>query len=99
MPRYLTVAAAQMGPIDPGEGRPAVVRRLVGLLREAHGRGAELVVFPACALVPFFAHWGCEALRELDPYFEDEVPGPATRPLFDEAAKLGVGFCLGYAER
>ena len=26
------------------------------------------------------------------------MPGPATKPLFDEAAHLGVGFCLGYAE-
>ena len=26
------------------------------------------------------------------------MPSPATRPLFDEAARLGIGFCLGYAE-
>ena len=26
------------------------------------------------------------------------MPSPATRPLFDEARRLGVGFCLGYAE-
>ena len=26
------------------------------------------------------------------------MPGPATRPLFDEAKRLGIGFCLGYAE-
>jgi predicted amidohydrolase len=26
------------------------------------------------------------------------MPGPETRPLFDEAARLGIAFCLGYAE-
>jgi hypothetical protein len=26
------------------------------------------------------------------------MPGPETRPLFDEAARLGMAFCLGYAE-
>jgi len=36
--------------------------------------------------------------REVDPFFEREMPGPATKPLFDEAKKLGIGFCLGYAE-
>lgn len=99
MARLLTVAAAQMGPIDPAESRADVVRRLTGLFREAHARGAGLVCFPECALVPFFPHWWVEDERELDAYFEAEVPNAATRPLFDEAARLGVGFCLGYAER
>jgi predicted amidohydrolase len=26
------------------------------------------------------------------------MPSPVTQPLFDEAKRLGVGFCLGYAE-
>ena len=26
------------------------------------------------------------------------MPSPITQPLFDEAKKLGIGFCLGYAE-
>ena len=26
------------------------------------------------------------------------MPGPETQPLFDAAKKLGIGFCLGYAE-
>jgi hypothetical protein len=26
------------------------------------------------------------------------MPGPETQPLFDEAKRLGIGFCLGYAE-
>ena len=36
--------------------------------------------------------------RELDGYFETAMPGPATQPLFDEAARLSIGFVLGYAE-
>ena len=35
---------------------------------------------------------------QIDSYFEREMPGPETRPLFDEARRLGLGFCLGYAE-
>ena len=26
------------------------------------------------------------------------MPSVDTKPLFDEAARLGVGFCLGFAE-
>ncbi|MBY0512291.1 MAG: N-carbamoyl-D-amino-acid hydrolase [Gemmataceae bacterium] len=99
MPRPLTVAAAQMGPVGPAETRAEVVRRLTDLLRQAHARGAELVVFPECALVPFFPHWWIADEAELDSYFEADVPNDATRPLFEAAARLGVGFCLGFAER
>ncbi len=35
---------------------------------------------------------------EIDRYFEREMPGPETRPLFEEARRLELGFCLGYAE-
>jgi predicted amidohydrolase len=39
-----------------------------------------------------------EDQAEIDAFFEREMPGPETRPLFDEARRLGIGFCLGYAE-
>ena len=35
---------------------------------------------------------------EIDAYFESAMPGNATQPLFEAAARLGVGFYLGYAE-
>uniref|UniRef100_UPI0037836090 nitrilase-related carbon-nitrogen hydrolase n=1 Tax=Aestuariivirga sp. TaxID=2650926 RepID=UPI0037836090 len=35
---------------------------------------------------------------ELDSFYETEMPGPTTRPLFDLASQLGIGFSLGYAE-
>src|SRR5262249_60615878 len=34
----------------------------------------------------------------LDAWFEQEMPGPVTRALFDEAGRLGIGFYLGFAE-
>jgi hypothetical protein len=75
-----------------------VVSRLVDLLREGAGRGCQVVVFPELALTSFFPRWFIADQDELDGFFETEMPGPATKVLFDEAAELGVGFCLGYAE-
>ena len=98
MSRQLLVAAAQMGPVPASEGRKATVERLVDLLRVGASRGADLVVFPEAALTPFFPHWLIEDPDELDSYFEESVPNPVVQPLFDEAGRLGVGFCLGYAE-
>ncbi|MGI8516970.1 MAG: N-carbamoyl-D-amino-acid hydrolase [Acidimicrobiia bacterium] len=99
MSRFLTVAAAQMGPVGREERREAVVDRLLPLLREADGRGAELVVFPELALTTFFPRWFLDGEEEIDAWFETEMPGPATKPLFEEAARLGIGFSLGYAEK
>ena len=98
MPRVITVAAAQLGPIARSETRSLVVKRLLALLAEAHGRGADLVVFPELALTTFFPRWWMEDQAEIDAFFEREMPGPETRPLFDEARRLGIGLCLGYAE-
>jgi hypothetical protein len=56
------------------------------------------VVFPELALTTFFPRWYMPDQREVDSFFEREMPGPETRPLFDEAKTLGVGFSLGYAE-
>jgi predicted amidohydrolase len=98
MARYLTVAAAQLGPIHLADGRGAVVARLIAMLRQAHGAGAELVVFPELALTTFFPRYWMEDQAEIDAYFERQMPGPETEPLFDAARELGVGFHLGYAE-
>ena len=98
MSRELTVAAAQFGPVNRDDSRAGVVERLLELLRKAHGRGAELVVFPELALTTFFPRWWEDDRAKVDAWFETEMPGPATKPLFAEAAHLGVGFCLGYAE-
>lgn len=97
MSRPLTIAACQLGPIERGTPRGPVVARLVALLREAHRRGASVAVFPEMALTTFFPRWTLPE-DELARMFEREMPGPETQPLFDEAARLGMGFCLGYCE-
>ena len=96
--RNLNVAAAQLGPIQQTDDRKSVVSRLIDLLREAHGKKAELVVFPELALTTFFPRWFVNDITEANHWYETEMPSTITRPLFDEAKKLGVGFCLGYAE-
>jgi predicted amidohydrolase len=95
--RELTVAVAQMGPIARDEPRADVVQRLLALLRTAADRSAELVVFPELALTTFFPRYLIDG-EELDAFYETEMPGPETKPLFAEAARLGVGFALGFAE-
>ena len=96
--RNLSVAAAQLGPIQKTDDRKSVVSRLINLLREAHSKKAELVVFPELALTTFFPRWFVDDIAEADHWYETEMPSAVTRPLFDEAKKLGIGFCLGYAE-
>lgn len=98
MPRTVTIGAAQSGPVPRGESRAAVVERLIVQMHEAHRQGCDLVVFTECALTAFFPHWWIDDENELDAWFEREMPCPETRPLFDEAARLGMGFHLGYAE-
>jgi predicted amidohydrolase len=95
--RTLAVAAAQLGPVARHDSRASVVERLVDLLRIAADGGAELVVFPELALTTFFPRW-LLGEEELLSFFEREIPSPVTKPLFDEAARRGVGFHLGYAE-
>ena len=56
------------------------------------------MVFPELALTTFFPRWWMEDQAEIDAFFEREMPGPETRPLFEEARRLGIGFYLGYAE-
>lgn len=87
-----------MGPVQKDATRDEVVERLLAMLREAHSRGAELVVFPELALTTFFPRYFIEGEGEINSWFETEMPSPATKPLFDEARRLGVGFSLGYAE-
>jgi predicted amidohydrolase len=98
MARLITVGAAQLGPIARQDSRGLVVKRLLDLLGQAQGRGCDLVVFPELALTTFFPRWWMADQAEIDAFFEREMPGPETRPLFDEAARLGIAFCLGYAE-
>lgn len=98
MSRMITIGAAQSGPVSRQESRVVVVERLLGQMREAHRQGCDLIVYTEVALTAFFPHWWIENEEELDSWFEREMPGPETQPLFDEARRLGIGFHLGYAE-
>ena len=99
MSRVITVAAAQLGPVERGEPRAGVVERLCGMMRQAHAKGASFVVFPELALTTFFPRWHMPDEAELERYFELEMPSAETRPLFELAVTLGIGFNLGYAEQ
>ena len=98
MSRIVTVGAAQFGPVPRSATKGETVARLLDLMRQAHDRGCDLVVFTEAALTPFFPHWYMEDPDEIDSFFETEMPCDDTRPLFEEARRLGIGFYLGYAE-
>ena len=99
MSRKRVCAVAQMGPVARDESRGSAVARMVAMIREAAVRGAGLVVFPELALTSFFPRWWMGDAGEIDAWFETEMPSAETRPLFETAAELGIGFHLGYAER
>jgi predicted amidohydrolase len=97
MPRIIRVAAAQMGPNQRADSRPAILARMIALLESAAAQGATMVVFPELAFTTFFPRWLLTD-AECDSYFEPAMPNPAVQPLFDRARALGVGFNVGYAE-
>lgn len=99
MSRVFNAAAAQLGPVGRQESRRSVVARMLALMEEAHARGCSFVTFPEMALTTFFPRWHIADAAEVAGFFEDEMPGPETRPLFEAARKLKIGFYLGYCER
>ena len=98
MSRIITVGAAQLGPIQRADSRADVVERLCALMRKAHARGCDLVVYPELALTTFFPRWYMEDQDEVDTWFERAMPNNETQPLFNLAAELEMAFHLGYAE-
>lgn len=98
MSRIVTVGAAQMGPIQRHDTRVDAVGRLIALLENGARSGCDLVVFPELALTTFFPRWFVDDISEADHWYEREMPSRDTKPLFDAAKKLKVGFSLGYAE-
>jgi predicted amidohydrolase len=104
MSRPLRVAAAQVGRVDRGSPRPAVLARLVSLVESASARGVQLVVFPETTFTTFFPRYLIRDPDELASYFEREtsesgiVDSPNVKPLFDRARELRVDIVVGYAE-
>jgi predicted amidohydrolase len=98
MTRIITVGAAQLGPIQRSDSRPAVIKRMLELLRQAAEHKCNLVVFPELTLTTFFPRWWMTDQEEVDSFFEREMPGNETAPLFNEAQRLGIGISFGFAE-
>ncbi|MGE0826682.1 MAG: nitrilase-related carbon-nitrogen hydrolase [Candidatus Binatia bacterium] len=94
MTRLLTIAAAQLGPSS--SQRTHTVERMVSLMEAAGEQGVSLLVFPELALTPYFATKIQTAFEE---FFEDTLPSPDTRPLFEVAHRTCMHFVLPYAER
>ena len=98
MARIVTVAAAQLGPIQKAESRESVVARMIALMEEAKAKGSTFIVYPELALTTFFPRWYEEDRAKMDPWFESSMPNAATQPLFDKARALGMAMSFGYAE-
>jgi len=96
--RMITVAGAQLGPIQKQEPREEVVRRMLILMDEAKRARSEFIVFPELALTTFFPRWYMADPVEVDSWFEREMPSAATLPLFERARAYGMWMYLGYAE-
>jgi predicted amidohydrolase len=96
--RLVTVAAAQMGPIQKADSREAVVERMLALMDGAKAKGADLIVYPELALTTFFPRWYMTDQTEVDRWFERDMPNAATRPLFERAARYEMAMSFGYAE-
>ena len=99
MTRRITIAAAQLGPIQKSEGRDVAVGRMLRLMERAHQRGVQVVVFPELALTTFFPRWYEDDIANAAHWYETAMPSNATAPLFEAARRFGIGFHLGYAER
>ena len=74
MSRIITVASAQLGAIEREESRESVINRMTNMMRQAHSRGATIVVYPEMALTTFFPRWHIEDEAELDSFYETEMP-------------------------
>jgi N-carbamoyl-D-amino-acid hydrolase len=99
MARKLHLAAAQLGAAHLSDTRETMVARMRELLRQAHARGVQFVVFPELAFTTFFPRYWYDDQAEVDArFFEREMPSPVTAPLFDDARRYGIGMYLGYAE-
>jgi 5-aminopentanamidase len=68
-------------------------RRIIDRLREARGHGAELAVFPECALTGYCFDSRQEALP-----FAQSIPGPATAEFQEVCAELDCLMAFGLLE-
>lgn len=86
------IAAVQMDCVFADNARNLATIR--ARLREAATNGAQLVVFPECALTGYCFQSKAEAW----PHAES-IPGSSTRVLAEDCARLGVSMVVGLLER
>ena len=91
------LAAANSGPIDATTRGP---RRRADARAPARGPrvGADLVVYPELALTTFFPRWYIEDQAEHRRVLRDGRYRGRDQAAVRRSARLGIGFCLGYAE-
>lgn len=96
MPRYVKVAAAQLGPNNEGTPVETIVDRMLRLMNEAIAESAAIVVYPEMALSPYFP----KRIREdTDQFFSPDVPPAALGPVIDAAHGAGIIWHVGFCER
>jgi N-carbamoyl-D-amino-acid hydrolase len=96
MPRYVKVAAAQMGPNNDGTPREVIVERMLALLEQAIREGVELIAYPEMALTTYFPK---RVRPDFDHFFETEVPPKSLEPLLRRAAQARVAVHAGFCEK
>jgi predicted amidohydrolase len=98
MPRIVTIAGAQLGPVQKADSRESVVARMIALMDQAKTKSADFIVYPELTLTTFFPRWYYEDRAEADRWFEREMPNSATWSLFERAKAHGMAMTFGYAE-
>jgi predicted amidohydrolase len=96
MPRFLKLAAAQMGPNNEGTPREEIVDRMRALLEQAIADHVELIAYPEMALTTYFPK---RIRSDFDQFFETEVPPKAVEPLLRRAAAARVAVHIGFCEK
>lgn len=92
MPSPIRTAGVQM---DVKIGDVAANRAaIVGQMSVAAAEGAQLVVFPECALTGYGFESREEALA-----FAEPIPGPSVQAIESQCAKLGIAAVFGLLER
>ncbi|GAA5997121.1 uncharacterized protein JCM10292_006223 [Rhodotorula paludigena] len=103
MVRTLRVAAAQVGRVDRGTPRAAVIARLNALLDQAAAQRVKLAVFPETTFSTFFPRYWIEDQAEISSYFEKEPASgiadcDSVKAFFDKAKALDIDVAIGYGE-
>lgn len=85
--RKVTIGLVQMSMVQEPE---ANLRKAVGMIVEAAGRGAQVVCLPELFTTPYFPQYDTVDGRERESVYNEGIPGPTTEALSKAAAEAGV---------